>query len=74
MYIWVFLDANINTTNNCKKSIIRSKIKLSKMYVQSNHVNPALLLTVNLLFGQNFLTPELFIIPTHVSVISSIVF
>ena len=30
-------------------------------------VNPALLLSGNMLFGQNCLTPELFIIPIHVS-------
>ncbi len=28
-------------------------------------VNPALLLSGNLLFGQNCLTPEIFIIPLH---------
>jgi len=32
------------------------------------NVNPALLLSGNLLFRQNFLTSELFIIPIHVSV------
>jgi hypothetical protein len=34
----------------------------------NNNVNPALLLSGNLLFRQNFLTSELFIIPIHVSV------
>ena len=34
---------------------------------QSNLVNPALLLSGNLLFRQNFLNPEFFIIPIHVS-------
>jgi len=36
--------------------------------LQSNIVNPTLLLTGNLLFGQNFSTPKFFIIPLHVSV------
>ena len=36
--------------------------------LQSNLVNPALLLSGKLLFGQNFITPELFIIPIHVSI------
>ena len=40
---------------------------LSNLNVQSNLVNPALLLSGNLLFGQNFLTPKLFKIPIHLS-------
>jgi len=34
--------------------------------VQSNLVNPALFLSRNLLFEQNFLTPELFLMPLHI--------
>ena len=36
--------------------------------LQSTLVNPELLLSGNLLFGQNFPTPKFFIIPVHVSV------
>jgi hypothetical protein len=41
---------------------------LKIIVIQSNLVNPALLLSGNLLFGQNFSTPKFFIIPLHVSV------
>ena len=39
--------------------------------IQSNLVNPAICLSGNLLFGQNSLTPKLFIIPLNVLVRNS---
>ena len=41
-------------------------------YIQSNLVNPAICLSGNMLFGQNYLIPELFIIPLHVLVRTSL--
>ena len=44
------------------------KKKIVIDFIQSTLVSPELLLSVYLLFGQNLFTPELFIIPIHVSV------
>jgi hypothetical protein len=60
-----WLPATTNRKKNWK--VLLSEIifltEHSIIYIQSNLVNPAILLSGHLLFGQNFLTPELFIIP-----------
>ena len=50
------------------ESIYNTIFEKAPTYLQSNFINLTLLLSGNFLFGHNFLTPELCIIPIHVSV------